>query len=283
MVGSGKLAKINYRLQDISDGSSKNHFMGKRSCIVTGDMFQLPPVKDNYIFCNTRLDQRPECAPSHWDENFKIYYLTEKMRSKGDDKFGEVCDRIGRGEFTDDDETYLKGLVRKNPNENDNEMYKEGKISVIVTTNYKREKINTEKLNMLIPEEPSYSHQSSDRCTNLQSAPLPPEDITYTKTKGLPGKIILKVGAPILITVNDLKYKEDGIVNGARGYIDSLQMEDGDTSVIKVIWVVFRDKNIGRRLRRDKCDIKGSHKTQSPAAVPIVVTKTRFELNHGNH
>ena len=162
-------------------------------------------------------------------------------------------------------------------------MFKEGKISVIVTTNYKREKINTQKLNMLIPEEPSFSHQSSDRCTNLQSAPLPPEDITYTKTKGLPGKIILKVGAPILITVNDLKYKEDGIVNGARGYIDSFQMEDGDTSVIKIIWVVFRDKNVGRRLRRDKCDIKGSHKTQSPAAVPIVVTKTRFELNYGNH
>ena len=70
MVGSGKLAKINYRLQDISDGSSKNHFMGKRSLIVTGDMFQLPPVKDNYILCNIRLDQRPECVPSHWEGHF---------------------------------------------------------------------------------------------------------------------------------------------------------------------------------------------------------------------
>ena len=102
-------------------------FMGGKSCIVTGDMWQLPPVKDRYIFSHAKLDQRPECAPSHWDDNFTIYYLTEKMRSKGDDKFGEVCDHIGRGELTLDDEEYLQTLVRKSPNENDNEMFRGGK------------------------------------------------------------------------------------------------------------------------------------------------------------
>ena len=116
MVGSGKLAKVNYRLQDIAEGSNRKLFMGGKSCIVTGDMWQLPPVKDAYIFTNTKLDQRPTFAPSHWDENFKIYYLTEEMRSKGDDKFGQVCDRIGRGAITDEDHTYLQGLVRENPN-----------------------------------------------------------------------------------------------------------------------------------------------------------------------
>ena len=72
---------------------------------------------------------------------------------------------------------------------------------------------------------------------------MPPQDLAYTKTKGLPSKIILKVGAPIIITVNDMKYKEDGIVNGARGYIDSFQFEEENGTLIKVIWVVFRDKN----------------------------------------
>ena len=78
MVGSGKLAKINFRLQDIAEGSNRKQFMGNKSCIVTGDMWQLPPVKDKYIFTNTNLDQRPRIAPSHWDENFTIYYLAEK-------------------------------------------------------------------------------------------------------------------------------------------------------------------------------------------------------------
>ena len=283
MVGSGKLAKINYRLQDIAEGPNKKLFMGGKSCIVTGDMYQLPPVKDSYIFSNTKLDQRPECAPSHWDENFKIYYLTEKMRSKGDDKFGEVCDRIGTDTITDEDEVYLRNLVRENPNENNNEKFKEGKISIIVTTNYKREHINANKLNTLIPEETLFLNEAVDRCTNLQNAPSPPEDLTYTKAKGLPTKILLKVGAPILITVNDLKYKEDGVVNGARGHIDSFQMEENDSTTIKIIWVVFRDENVGKRLRLDKYDVKGSHKTTNPLAVPIEATKTRFELNHGNH
>ena len=78
MVGSGKLAKINFRLQDISEGSNRHLFFVRKSFIVTGDLWYLPPVKDNYIFSHAKLDQRPQCAPSHWDENFTIFYLTEK-------------------------------------------------------------------------------------------------------------------------------------------------------------------------------------------------------------
>ena len=49
------------------------------------------------------------------------------MQSKGDNKFGDVCDHIGRGEVTAEDELYLKTLVRKSPNEDINDMFKEGK------------------------------------------------------------------------------------------------------------------------------------------------------------
>ena len=252
MVGSGKLAKINFRLQDLADGKDKKTFMGGKSCITTGDMYQLPPVKDKYIFFNTNLDSRPSIAPSHWDENFTIFYLTEKMRSKGDFKFGEVCDRIGRGTFTDEDEEYLKKLVRNCPNENDNDMFKNGKVSVIVTTNLKRERINAEKLNSLLPGVMEYSNYSLDRCTNQPNANPPPESLSYSQTKGLTNKLVLKVGAPVLITINDLKYKDDGICNGTKGYIDSFQLEEGSVDKIKIIWIVFNDDKVGRRLRFDK-------------------------------
>ena len=99
----------------------------------------------------------------------------------------------------------------------------------------------------------------------------------------MPNKILLKVGAPILITVNDLKYKEDGVVNGAIGHIDSFQMEDKNSTTIKIIRVVFRDEKGGKRLRLDKYDNKAGHKTSNPLAVLIEATKTWFELNHGNH
>ncbi len=282
MVGSGKLTKINYRLQDLADGKDKKLFMGGKSCIVTGDMWQLPPVKDKYVFFNNNLDSRPRCAPSHWDENFTIFYLTEKMRSKGDPEFGDVCDRIGRGATTEKDHLYLKNLVRESPNENNNEMFKSGDINIIVTTNLKRETINNNKLGSLLPGELEYTNESVDKCTNQPNADPPPESLSYSQTKGLPKKLVLKVGAPILITVNDLKYKDDGVCNGARGFIDSFQLEEGSESKIKIIWVVFKDEKVGNRLRFDMKELKGSHFTENPKAVPIVVSKARFEINHGN-
>ena len=36
MVGSSKLAKINYRFQDLADGSKKNDFMGGFTFLVSG-------------------------------------------------------------------------------------------------------------------------------------------------------------------------------------------------------------------------------------------------------
>ena len=203
MVGSGKFAKINYRLQDLAIGKEKKLFFGGRSSIVTGDWFQLPPVKDKYVFQNTPLDDRPKIAPSHWDENYTICFLKEKMRSKDDIPFGELCDRIARNEITEEDEIFLQSLVRDSPNEDNNEMFQEGKIGMLVTTNDKREKINREKLENLLPDEESITNICEDKCTNILDAPIPPSDMNYTKARGLPSRLQLKVGAPILITVNE--------------------------------------------------------------------------------
>ena len=87
MVGSMKLAKINYRLQDFADGNKKHEFMGGVSFIASGDLQQLPPIYDNLVTDKNNLDGRPTCAPSHWNDNFKIFYLTEKMRSAQDPEF----------------------------------------------------------------------------------------------------------------------------------------------------------------------------------------------------
>ena len=41
MVGSIKLAKINYRLQDLADGSKKHEFMGGISFVASGNIYCL--------------------------------------------------------------------------------------------------------------------------------------------------------------------------------------------------------------------------------------------------
>ena len=79
MVGSCKFTKMHFQLQDIR---GDNRFMGGLNFIAVGDFRQLPPVLDGYVYENNHLDGRPAIAPSHWDENFQILYLTEKMRSQ---------------------------------------------------------------------------------------------------------------------------------------------------------------------------------------------------------
>ena len=80
-------------------------------------MWQLPPIFDNIIMDNNHLDGRPDFSPSHWKENFQIFYLTEKMRSHSDLEFSSLCDRVGRNRITEADEIFLKSRILPSPNE----------------------------------------------------------------------------------------------------------------------------------------------------------------------
>ena len=100
MVGSPKFTKMNYQLQDIM---GNNLYMGGLSFVAIGDFRQLPPIRDGYVYQGNHLDGRPSIAPSHWDDYFRIYYLTEKMRSNKDPEFSSLFDRVGNGTYTDKD------------------------------------------------------------------------------------------------------------------------------------------------------------------------------------
>ena len=54
---------------------------------IAGDLWQLPPIYDRLITDKSHVDGRPDLAPNHRKNNFKIYYLTEKMRSQEDPEF----------------------------------------------------------------------------------------------------------------------------------------------------------------------------------------------------
>ena len=230
------------------------------------------------------MDGRPDCSPSHWDNNYKIYFLTEKMRSMTDPKFGDVCDRISTGTITAEDETYLKSLVRKSPNENNNELYKTGQMSIIVATNERTETKTNEKLDELLPDVPEFICDSRDQSTNISNPPELGDNLNYTKTGNLQKRLRLKVGAPIMITVNNskAKYREDGVNNGARAYIDSFQLAEDGTSSVRYIWIVFKDEKIGQQLRNDNRHLLESHTPNHPKAVPIEVCKIKFNIKTGN-
>ena len=75
------------------------------------------------------------------------------MRSQKDQEFSNLCDRVGRGTINDEDEKFLKSRVRATDSERHNENFKKGNLSIIVTTNKKKDLINSQKLVDLLPDE----------------------------------------------------------------------------------------------------------------------------------
>ena len=128
MVGTDKLTTVNLRMQEIM---GNNEFMGGVSIVCTGDFGQLPPVKEKMIWTKSYLDGRPDLSPEYWNEYFKIYYLTEKMRSKDDD-FSNISDKVRKGICDSDVLRYMKSHVRKCPNKYNSKKYADGKLSIIV-------------------------------------------------------------------------------------------------------------------------------------------------------
>ena len=68
------------------------------------------------------------------------------------------------------------------------------------------------------------------------------------KTGNLLSELNIKVGAPVVITTNHSKqkYREDGIVNGARGFGQSIQVSKDNLDKVEMIWVVFNKESMGK-------------------------------------
>ena len=73
------------------------------------------------------------------------------------------------------------------------------------------------------------------------------------------------------------KYKNDGIVNGARGYIDSIQASSTDPDVAEVVWIRFHDDKIGQLLRIDSVSLLKNFKPNDSLSVPITKQKKPFK------
>ena len=276
-------------MQDLAEGPKKKEFMGGKSFIAAGDLRQLPPVRDHYIFEKSKLDGRPSVAPCHWNENFKIYYLTEKMRCPDDIAFAELCDRVGTGSITDDDETFLKSKIVRDtiPSEEDNSNFTSGKVAIIVTTNDKREGINLHKLRTLLPNKQEFVCLADDQITNRKHHVPLPDTVSYSKTQGMMRNLIIREGAPVMMTSNHktARYKEDGLVNGAQGYIDYIQRSKENPDIVEIIWVVFQHQDIGaKHYRREKNYLRprGSEHFLNENALPILPIKKPFQVQQGN-
>ena len=104
-----------------------------------------------------------------------------------------------------------------------------------------------------------------------------------TRTGQLETQFLLRKGAPVMVTSNhqQVRYKNNGIVNGSRGFVDSIQMSKENPNEPEIVWVVFNDENTGKLLREDSRALLKHHKPNNPKAVPIRKQKKQFSM-HGN-
>ena len=104
MVGHEMLNFLYQRLQEIK--CNKEHFGGVH-VILVGDLFQLRPVGDGWIFTNNICDYR-SLAPNLWKTHFSMFELTEIMRQKNDTPFADLLNRVREGKQTEADLIVLK-------------------------------------------------------------------------------------------------------------------------------------------------------------------------------
>ena len=252
----------------------------------SGDMWQLPPIYDNFVMDKCTIDGRLDCAPSHWKKNFSIYYLTEKMRSIEDPAFSALCDRVARGKINEDDKSYLKSRIKDTKSETNNENFKNGNILYIVTTNKKRNFVNNKKMNELLPNAREFVCNSIDNVKNLPAERNLPSNVNDNpaKTGNLLNILKIRIGVPIVVTCNHSKkkYREDGIMNGARGFVQAVQVSKEDPDKVEVIWVVFHDENIGKLYRFEHRHLLKGFYPGHKLATPILPQRKNFTLKMGN-
>ena len=104
MVGNRMFNYINMRLQEVKGNLRP---FGGVSIIAIGDLYQLKPVMDGWIFLDIKAGYGP-LGSNLWIDHFLMYELQTIMRQKDDKIFAEFLNRLREGNHTNDDLRMIK-------------------------------------------------------------------------------------------------------------------------------------------------------------------------------
>ena len=271
MVGSGMFNFLNLRLQQIR--GTKEPF-GGISLITVGDLFQLKPVFDKWIFENSQLGYSA-LANNIWTEYFTLFELTEIMRQKDDKQFAELLNRLREGMHSEDDIAILKQrILNKRPEQDSYPM----NMTHLFTTNASEDAHN----NAL------YSRTKTDKA-QIKSVDIIVGDISDdlkkqmknkipddpTKTMGLYSVVSVATAAKYDLTTNiDVT---DGLTNGAECVIENIDYRVDNSTRPSIIWVSFPHPDIGRKQRRENAHL---YKTDiNKNWTPVLEVTRQFRIN----
>jgi hypothetical protein len=254
MVGSDLLLQIHRRLQEIFQSSSD---FGGISILAFGDLYQLPPVCQKFVF-QPPSDEYAQLCVQLWD-NFKLFELTEVMRQQGDAPFANLLNRVRDGTHNVDDITTLNTRNTCSP------------LSIlhIFATNAQVDNYNRLRLGEL-PGQIICINSIDVVPETLKNRKIP-EDQRFTG--GLTSVLQLKLGCRIMLTRNlDVA---DGLSNGAQGTLTGI-LKNANSDQVKVLMVKFDTERIGHETRiRSKYDLNPFPNYSTP----VERTEASFSLS----
>ena len=270
MVSAKLLLQTHQRLYEIFGTTDSIPFAGK-TVIVSGDLYQLPPVLAKPVFSMNGFIEK---LLKLW-HNFKLAEINKTMRQQGDDKFIELLNNIRIDSLSSEDEKLLKSrFIPANSID-----YPRNALHIFAENSL----VNEHNLTMLaslsnqlvsifaIDDYPTRTNQRTIDFVRAKKS---------SSTGGLLYKLDLKVGCRVMLTSNvDI---EDRLINGQIGTVKKSYTLNGK---IISIFVTFDDANGFNQRRSNHLNINHVSYERTEAKFNItkkkqsgVVTKTQFPL-----
>ena len=271
MVGNEMLNFLYLRLQEIK--GNKKHFGGVHVVLV-GDLFQLRPVGDGWIFGNSSHDYS-SLAPNLWQTHFTMFELTEIMRQKDDITFAEMLNRIREGKNTENDLIMLKSrsisLEDSEYQGLKNELHLFPCNAAVDTHNTNMfESVQTEKADI--------------ECVDTVLGE-DPDDVKQRILDQVRGKRVndtgnlsehLKVAVGLCYITTHNVSVTDGICNGTPCILKKIHYMEKQKCVPSCLWVEFPDEGVGRNTRREYMHYYKKYPEISKEWTPIWFVRRTF-------
>ena len=248
MVGNRMFNIINLRLQEIK--GNKEDF-GNVHMILVGDLFQLKPVKDCWIFKKSGPKKTRHLQNNTFRDLFTFHELTQIMRQKDDKQFAEILNRIRENEHTKLDIDIIKKRHYDQIDCPDTATYLFTSNALVDAFNLNLYNESTSPLKIQIQ---AYDCINTDLPLYVKELLL--EIVKNTKkykrsdTAGLPYIVNLTTNLQYDITVNI--NTEDGLTNGTTCIVKYIDFRKQNTTNKRpsIVWVSTNDSNVGKKTRQ---------------------------------
>ena len=242
--------QINKRLQDIKGCSSD---FGGVSIIAIGDLFQLQPVFDGYVFEDLQSEYGA-LATNLWEKHFEMFELKEIMRQRESREFAEVLNRLREGIHTDNDLNIFRARIISDCEGN----YPRNAPHIFIQNN------RVDNFNLTVYNSASgrkYAVKAVDSIIGAQSEEFKQRvlrEVPDDPPKTMQLLSCLKVAETERTEVCQNIRLDDGLTNGAGNVVKYVQLLRSERAE-GIIWVQFDHQEVGQKVRHENRHLYGNN------------------------